>query len=244
MSLSRVTLDRLLTTTGTGGAVLDIGCNDGGLLAELARSRPDLRLAGLDLDAEAVAQARARLPEADLRTGSVAELPFADATFDLVTCMDVLEHLPEDLRAPALEEARRVLRPNGHLVIETPHQGTFQVLDAQNLRHRFPALYRRALGRGVRDAAYADRQEVVWHQHFTRDELLALAGDGWTLTDEAYPGLAVFPLADLLSWPFNRARRRDHPVARALQRAGEWDSARDYGPRHGYEIVLTLQRAA
>jgi SAM-dependent methyltransferase len=243
MSLSGSTLNKLSSLIEPAGAVLDLGCNDGGLLEELARARSDVHLSGLDLDAEAVSRARAKLPAAAIHVGSVDALPFPDGAFDLVTCMDVLEHLPEAVRPGALAEAWRVLRPAGHLVIETPHRGMFQVLDAQNLRHRFPQLYRRLPGRGVRDRAYAGRQEVVWHQHFSRDELLALAGRGWRLADESYPGLLVFPLMDLLSWPFNRTRRRDHPVARALQRAGEWDVARDYGPRRGYEIVLTLQRA-
>jgi SAM-dependent methyltransferase len=106
-------------------------------------------------------------PCGDLRAGSVAELPFADATFDLVTCMDVVEHLPELVRAPMFGEVRRVLKPGGRFVLQTPHAGTFQVLDAQNPRHRFPGLYRRLVRRGVRDQTYDGRQDVVWHKHFT-----------------------------------------------------------------------------
>ena len=237
-------IDRLTSSLAPGAAVLDLGCHDGGLLARLAARRPDLALSGLDLDAEAIARARRELPDADLRVGSATELPFADRTFDLVTCMDMLEHLPSQVRAAALSEARRVILPGGRLVIETPHQGTFQALDAQNLRHRFPVLYRRLLRGGVRDRAYGASQEVVWHCHFTRDELLGLAGAGWRVEHVAYPGLLLFPLADLLLWPFHRLRRLDHPVARGLHRAMEWDAAHDYGPARGYEIVLTLGKAA
>lgn len=226
----------------SGGTVLDIGCHRGDLLARLDAARPDLRLAGIDLDADAVARARAVLPDADLRVGSVATLPFADEAFDLVTCMDVIEHLPEAIRHPMLSQSRRVLKPGGRLIIETPHAGTFAVLDAQNLRHRFPMLYSRLLRRGVRDRAYAGQQDVVWHKHFAREELLELTGAGWKLEAERYPGLLVWPLADLFAWPFHRTGRTDHPIARWLRRANEWDARRDYGPKRGYEVLLTLRR--
>lgn len=228
--------------TPHGGTVLDIGCNAGALLGRLATARPDLRIAGIDLDAEAVDRARAALPAADLRVGSVENLAFADGEFDLVTCMDVVEHVPEELRRPMLAEARRVLRPGGRLAMETPHAGMFQVLDAQNLRHRFPTLYGRLVRGGVRDRAYAGKQEVVWHKHFTRDELLEVAGPGWTLEAERYPGLLIWPLADLFAWPFHRLGRTNHPVAKLLRRASEWDARRDYGQKRGYEVLLTLSR--
>jgi hypothetical protein len=58
-------------------------------------------------------------------------------------------------------------------VLQTPHAGSFQALDAQNPRHRFPALYC-VVRRGVRDQAYDGRQDAVWHRHSTRDGLLRL----------------------------------------------------------------------
>lgn len=222
-------------------AVLDIGCNDGGLLARIRSARPDIKLAGIDLDPEAVEQARLTVPDADLRVGSVAELPFpADAAFDLVTCMDVIEHLPEPIRAPMFREVRRVLKPGGRFILQTPHAGTFEALDAQNLRHRFPSLYRRFLRRGLRDRAYAGKQDVVWHKHFTLGELLAIAGPDWNVERARYPGLLLWPLADLILWPFHRSGRTDHRVAEWLRRAIDWDGSRDYGPKRGYEILLTL----
>ena len=210
MALPEPTLRQILGPVPPGGAILDLGCHDGALLAQLPTARPDLELAGMDLDRAAVERAGFAVRGADLRVGSIAELPFADATFDLITCMDVVEHLPKPVRAPMFDEVRRVLKPGGRFVLQTPHAGTFQALDAQNLRRRFPALYRRLVRNGVRDRAYAGRQDVVWHRHFTRDGLLRLAGPHWRVDRARYPGLLVWPLADLLMWPFHRVRKTDH----------------------------------
>lgn len=49
---------------------------------------------------------------------SALELPFADGSFDTVVSTEVLEHVPDPLRA--LREMQRVLRPGGHLILSTP----------------------------------------------------------------------------------------------------------------------------
>jgi len=77
---------------------LDAGCGAGGNLALLA-SR--FEAVGVDEDPEAVAAAGPRAC-----VGSVLDLPFEDGAFDLVCCLDVLEHVPDDVAA--LHELRRV----------------------------------------------------------------------------------------------------------------------------------------
>lgn len=60
-----------------------------------------------------------RHPAAEVRRGSILETPYADHTFDVVQCTQVLEHLAEHERAAA--ELSRVLRPGGHAMITVPH---------------------------------------------------------------------------------------------------------------------------
>ena len=126
--------------------LLDVGCNVGELLISCSDLFPTMRLAGVEINADALEIARRSLPGAELRVSGAQDLPFADASFDCVTCIEVLEHIPADLRAKSLAELRRVLRPGGRLVLRVPHAGAFAFLDANNLRFRFPKLYHRFLG--------------------------------------------------------------------------------------------------
>src|SRR5437762_1356405 len=77
------------------------------------------RSVGADVSKVALDRARTRLPDAELVLLEPDEaLPFADNEFDLVTCIETLEHV-RDVQL-ALSEIRRVLRPGGRLALTTP----------------------------------------------------------------------------------------------------------------------------
>jgi len=103
-----------------GKRVLDAGCGAGYGSAELARIAESVT--GVDVACEAVEYARAHYPAAHLefKQASVTELPFADASFDLVVAFEVIEHL-ENWRG-FLEESRRVLAASGQLIVSTPNR--------------------------------------------------------------------------------------------------------------------------
>ena len=94
--------------------ILDFGTGTGTMLS-LLRSYGDVQ--GVDANEQAVAFCHAR-GEKEVRWLDSAELPFADGTFDLLTTLDVLEHIEDD-RA-ALREVRRVLKPGGRMVATVP----------------------------------------------------------------------------------------------------------------------------
>jgi SAM-dependent methyltransferase len=124
----RAELDRI--PLPPGARVLDAGCGSGRTLDDLERYG---RVSGLDLSAEAVAVARERHP--DVRHGQVEAIPFDDGSFDLVTCLDVLEHTLDDRRT--LAELRRVTRPGGHLLLTVPaYPSLWSVHDVANGHHR------------------------------------------------------------------------------------------------------------
>ena len=104
-----------------GVRVLEVGCGRGVALPVLARlCRPE-RLVGLDFDAELLAVAGAQLAQANLVVelvhADVRDMPFADASFDVVLDFGTLYHIARP-RA-ALAEIARVLAPGGQFVHET-----------------------------------------------------------------------------------------------------------------------------
>jgi SAM-dependent methyltransferase len=103
-----------LARVPVGSAVLDIGCRDGGLRAFLPSS---IRYQGMDITPEFEA------PDILIRDVS-SGIPFPDASFDFVFCIEVLEHVPRPF--DALTEIRRVLRPSGVLVLSVPNPFHFK----------------------------------------------------------------------------------------------------------------------
>lgn len=103
----------------SGQRALDIGCG-GGYSCEFLAQR-GARVWGLDCSEACIEAARrhARTQnlEIDYRTGTAECLPYDDATFDIVTCLDVLEHV--DSPQGAIAEAARVLRPGGYFCFDT-----------------------------------------------------------------------------------------------------------------------------
>lgn len=222
-------------------SVLDVGCNVGDFLEYCRGCFPESRLAGVEINESALQVARQRLPDVDLRLSPADDLPFDDESFDCVTCVEVLEHIPCELWRRSLAEMRRVLRPGGRLVLRTPHRGWFDWLDPNNFRFRLRTPYRWLVRCGRRDAAYAaNGTNVVWHHHFTRDELLDLLGTGWELEACRRGGLLLLPLADVCCWPFYRSGWTNNPLCQWLGRIGNFDIGRDYG-RASYDILLVLR---
>jgi SAM-dependent methyltransferase len=103
--------------------VLDLGCGDGRLTAEL-RGRS---VVCADVSEVALAWARGRLPEASVvRVEPDEPLPFEDSSFDLVLCAETIEHV-RDVQL-LLSEIRRVLGPGASLALTTPAHGRLTAL--------------------------------------------------------------------------------------------------------------------
>jgi GT2 family glycosyltransferase/2-polyprenyl-3-methyl-5-hydroxy-6-metoxy-1,4-benzoquinol methylase/glycosyltransferase involved in cell wall biosynthesis/uncharacterized coiled-coil protein SlyX len=103
--------------------VLDVACGEGygsSIMADVARS-----VVGVDISVDAVQHATATYtkPNLTFRQGSATALGFADASFDVVVSFETIEHLAE--QAQMLAEIRRVLRPDGLLVISSPNRPVY-----------------------------------------------------------------------------------------------------------------------
>jgi ubiquinone/menaquinone biosynthesis C-methylase UbiE len=105
-----------------GDSVLDVGCGTGRLALEVSRQVGTTgRVCGIDPGAEQIARARAKAAQrhvpVDFQVGVIEELPFPDATFDVVLSTLTMHHLPALLKRRGLVEITRVLKPGGRLVI-------------------------------------------------------------------------------------------------------------------------------
>jgi len=125
--------------------VLDIGCGGGRTLETLASIARLGKAVGVDYSEDAVAVARKRNQElmaggrVEVLQGSVSALPFAEATFDCVTAIESYYFWPDI--AADLTEVRRVMKPNGQLVIIAAmylgskfDERNMKVIEAGNLR--------------------------------------------------------------------------------------------------------------
>ena len=139
----RAELDRL--PLPDHAQILDAGCGSGRTLQELADYGV---VSGIELNTDAAELARTR-GLGEVRVGALEELPWDDETFDLVTCLDVIEHVPDDVAAPV--ELLRVTRAGGWLLITVPaHQALWSKHDEANHHYR---RYSRASLRGAALAA-------------------------------------------------------------------------------------------
>ncbi|HJU94044.1 MAG TPA: methyltransferase domain-containing protein [Pyrinomonadaceae bacterium] len=113
--------------------ILDVGCGTGANLIMLSKYGD---AEGVDISEDALAFCRERGLD-KVRLGAGEALPYEDATFDLVTAFDVVEHMDDDLAG--LSEMQRVLRPGGRALLFVP---TFMFLwgvqdDVSHHRRRY-----------------------------------------------------------------------------------------------------------
>jgi SAM-dependent methyltransferase len=111
-----------------GAKVLEIGCGTGNLTMKVNRAHPGVRLTGFDPDPRALKRARRKARRAvgvQFDQGYAQALPYADGAFDRVLSSMMLHHLDDDVKAAAIAEAFRVLRPGGsiHVVDVIGHHG-------------------------------------------------------------------------------------------------------------------------
>ena len=97
------------------GRALDVGCATGAFLELLCERGYEVR--GVEPSPQVGREAAARLGNERVFVGTLEEAGLEEASFDLITLWDVLEHLPRPLRT--LKLARRLLAPGGRLVVET-----------------------------------------------------------------------------------------------------------------------------
>jgi ubiquinone/menaquinone biosynthesis C-methylase UbiE len=203
-------------TLPAGAQVLDAGCGSGRTMDDLAAYG---EVHGFDLNPLGAEHARGR-GHADVRVARVEEMPWDDASFDLVTCLDVIEHTPDDVAS--LRELRRVTRPGGWLVVTVPaYQFLWSSHDVANEHYR---RYRR---RQLAQAARAAGWEV----------------GKWTYFNSVlfFPGAAVRMLERVRPQEKRRSRPQVALTPRAWDGALAWPMRFEAGLiRHGVSLPVGM----
>jgi 2-polyprenyl-3-methyl-5-hydroxy-6-metoxy-1,4-benzoquinol methylase len=148
----------------SGSRVLEVGCG-GGLLCEYFSAR-GASFFGVDLALSAVSQfpPSSRIP-CFPAVANATQLPFRTGSFDLLLCMEVLEHTLEP--TTVLDECFRVVRPSGYLVFSTPNRFSLTFFPKMLGDIGVP-FFRRYVGRQIVDQ---------WMTSFQLRRLLALRGE-------------------------------------------------------------------
>jgi SAM-dependent methyltransferase len=205
-----------------GRQILDIGCGTGATMDHLKRFGT---VQGIDLFDLPLRFSRQRGHERVL-CASATELPFASDTFDLITALDVIEHLDDDVGG--LREIRRVLKPNAPAVIFVPAfmalWGPNDVQSGHKRRYRSPELQ------------------------------TAIAAAGLKLEKISYANLAMFApiwlgrrLLTLLGQEEQAENRINHPfinnlIARVFASEAGW--LRRHSLPFGVSLVCVVRKAA
>lgn len=212
-----------------GASVLDVACGTGATTREVAgRVGAAGRVTGLDRNDGMLDVARHRSPQIEWVEGMAEELPFDDATFDVVLCQFGLMFFED--RAKALGEMRRVLRPGGRMAVSvwddvenSPGyaqmieliEGMFGSAPADALRAPFCLGDRKAVERlletaGIRDATMTT---VAGTARFASiREWASLDVRGWTL-DEFIDGDGLEALIAAAEEKFSAFEKPDGSVA-------------------------------
>jgi len=109
------------------GKILDIGCGIGNHLSRIDYSEERF---GIDISELAIKMASKKCPDCNFMNGSIYNMPYGDNFFDSAYSIDVIEHLKQPHKM--LCEAKRVLRPGGFLIIQTPNYPIKRLYDFIN----------------------------------------------------------------------------------------------------------------
>lgn len=209
--------------------LLDLGCAAGHDTAWFSRKAREAF--GLDYSESAVEEARRSYPHIEFIRGSSASLPFEDNFFDVVTFIEVLEHLPEQDERPTLREIHRVLKPGGILILSTPHKGLFYFLDPLDAKFKLLRLLKKFLpGMEKFERAYPGCYGgLKGHKHYTLDEIKRLLGEGFQIRRVYRNSLLLHPLS---TWVYLLAKKTglmNRVLERALQLISDFDFSCRYG---------------
>lgn len=173
-------MKELMTLSKKATNILDLGCGEGTRLSYVAKGKSG---AGVDISANAISLAKESYPQFSFKKADLEKLTFKDGDFDLVYSAYVLEHLnnPEKV----IDEAIRVLRNDGYLVLIAPNYGAPNRASPVFRGSRFKKLF----GGLVKDffVVFKSVNSLQWDKVTALDDITSYAPDT-DATTEPYLG--------------------------------------------------------
>ncbi|MFN8628682.1 MAG: class I SAM-dependent methyltransferase [Candidatus Binatia bacterium] len=140
-------------------SLLDVGCGDGRLLGAVRERWPASTVLGIDTSDAAIAMARRMNPEIPVEVRDLLRAPL-DGCFDVVTALDVMEHVRPEVLPAFLHTVAVSLRPGGTLVLTVPH--TNQALIDKHYQHFNSVTLRRLLEGGFSEPRFLPFDRRSW----------------------------------------------------------------------------------
>ncbi len=119
--------------------LLDVGCGDAAFLHHVRGRFGEKRLVGIDVSAQAILHARPFNPQIEFVIGEITEPEVINEEFDVVTCIDVLEHISPEKLPAFVGGLHRCVNPGGTLIVTVPSRNIevsrkhYQHFDAESL---------------------------------------------------------------------------------------------------------------
>lgn len=104
------------------GLLLDIGCDGGTFTEKIKKSNPNFSIVAVDVSKKFIGYAVGKCSDISFVVSDGQCLPFREASFDVLTCLEVLEHVIDPMTV--LKEAHRCLKNRGHFIILVPNGGS------------------------------------------------------------------------------------------------------------------------
>lgn len=216
-------------------SVLDIGCGQGSQLQRLDGFFT--RVVGLDTDMAVLEDARRQAPYAELIHQTTDDLPFAGNEFDVVVLADVLEHVGLEKQQHVVDEAHRVVKTGGLLVLTVPHTGITAFLDPMDLKRRLPRVY----GLYMRISGYRPSTEQdIGHQHVSQSTLDKLLAERFVIEKRRFCGF-IEPFILWFQLVCTRVFRMNAATAYRIIRVRAWEGGVRYPKPLAYNMWITAR---
>jgi len=230
--------------------LLDYGCFDGSFLKEFKPISGTLY--GVDRNLFKILEARKKFEYITFSPISDENLEYDSGFFDVITCLEVLEHVPSE-RA-LIHELARVIRKDGTLIISVPQKGMLSFLDPGNFKFRFPWLIKAYYYWIRKDRDTYERRFLIAengmvgdislsknmeHKHYSLPELKEILRPHFNITDCRYYGFFT-PVIDLMKGFCCLVLGLE--IFRALfDRLDDYDKSFSYG-QFSYNIIIKCKK--